>query len=282
LITSRLLVTVFITLLSIEASAQEAPTDEAGFTEFVAEAIRHEVGDVNISVIKPLTISVTTLQANLERIFSFCQSNKSNCVTEVNNYAKGIAQVLKQENTPLDKTAIRLVVRSSEYIKRAQASLGKDGPTLQSKPLVEGLVSVLVLDTPRAIRPLDDRDLKKLNLSQDQLFNLGRENLIASLKPITVSSKPANSGQIGTITGSVYEVGRVTALSQWEGLVNAQKGNLVIALPTTDMVLYISELTPTAFDALRTISNNIASKAPNPLAPSILLKWSSEQWVVVQ
>lgn len=282
LITIRLLVVAVITLLSVEASAQEIPTDEAAFTEFVAQAIRREVGDAPVAVKGPLTVSVGTLQANLGRIFGFCQANKAGCAIEVDKYAKGAAQILKQENIPLDKTAIRLVVRTTEYIKRAQASFGNDGPTLQSKPLAEGLVSVAVLDTPRAIRPLDDRDLKKLNISQDQLFELGSENLRSTLKPITDSAKPATAGQIGTITGSIYEVGRVTVLSQWADLANAQQGNLIVALPTTDRVLYISEVTPVALDALRTLSNNVASKAPNPLAPSTLLKWTSDRWVVVQ
>ncbi len=282
MITIRLLVVAVITLLSVEASAQEIPTDEAAFTEFVAQAIRREVGDAPVAVKGPLTVSVGTLQANLGRIFGFCQANKAGCAIEVDKYAKGAAQILKQENIPLDKTAIRLVVRTTEYIKRAQASFGNDGPTLQSKPLAEGLVSVAVLDTPRAIRPLDDRDLKKLNISQDQLFELGSENLRSTLKPITDSAKPATAGQIGTITGSIYEVGRVTVLSQWADLANAQQGNLIVALPTTDRVLYISEVTPVALDALRTLSNNVASKAPNPLAPSTLLKWTSDRWVVVQ
>jgi len=282
LVTTRLLATAVIALLSFEAAAQEVPTDESGFTEFVAQAIRREVGNAPVSVKSPLTISVGTLQANLGRIFGFCQSNKAGCAGEVDRYAKGTAQILKLENAPLDKAAIRLVVRSSEYIKRAQASFGTEGPTLQSKPLAEGLVSVAVLDTPRATRPLDDRDLKKLSMSQDQLFELGRENLKATLKPITDSAKPATAGQIGTITGSIYEVGRVTVLSQWADLANAQQGNLIVALPTTDMVLYISEVTPVALDALRTFSNNVASRAPNPLAPSTLLKWTSDRWVVVQ
>ncbi len=71
------------------------------------------------------------------------------------------------------------MIRSSAYIKRAQQSLGNDGPAQQVRPLSEGLVSVAVLDSPRAVRPLDERDLKKLDASQDQLFALGEANLVA-------------------------------------------------------------------------------------------------------
>lgn len=138
-------------------------------------------------------------------------------------------------------------------------------------------MSVAVLDTPRAIRPLDDRDLKKLNISQDQLFELGSENLRSTLKPITDSAKPATAGQIGTITGSIYEVGRVTVLfSQWADLANAQQGNLICrSADDGQSSIHIGD-SSVALDALRTLSNNVASKAPNPLAPSTLLKWTSD------
>lgn len=234
-----------------------------------------------MSVNGPLTVSAGPLQANLDRIFGFCRTNASGCASSIDQYAKGVAQVLKQQNAPLDKAAVRLVVRSSEYIKRAQASLGKDGPTLQFMPLVEGLISVAVLDTPRAARPLDDRDLKKLDFSQEQLFALGRENLVASLRPLSEIAKPAASGQIGTITGSVYEVGRVAVHSQWAELWRAQQGTLIVAIPTTDVVLYVSESTPAALDALRALAKSTFAKASNPLAATTLLKWSAEHWELV-
>ena len=66
-----------------------------------------------------------------------------------------------------------------------------------------------MLDTPRAIRPLDERDLKKLNLQQDQLFALGGVNLLASLKPSSVVAPAVTAGQIGTIKRGFGEVGRV-------------------------------------------------------------------------
>lgn len=269
-----------IALIPAGVAAQSVPTEEAAFTEYIAQAMRLEVGDVPVTVKAPLTLSVGPLQANLDRIFAFCRSNTAACTAEVERYTKGAAQVIKQQNAPIEKAAVRLVVRSSEYIKRAQASLGSDGPTLQVKPLVEGLVSVAILDTPRAVRPLDERDLEKLNLSQDQLFKLGGENLATELKPLSEVAKPVTRGQVGTITGSVYEVGRIAVHSQWAQLANAQNGTLLVALPTTDVVLYISEATPVAIDALRTLANKTATRAANPLSATVL-KWTSERWEIV-
>jgi len=55
---------------AVPASAQGIPTDEPGFTAYVAERMRKGVGDTPVGVKAPLTLSVGTLQANLDRIYA--------------------------------------------------------------------------------------------------------------------------------------------------------------------------------------------------------------------
>lgn len=262
------------------AHGQEVPTGQPEFTEYVAAKLKQELGSVPVSVKSPLTLSAGPLRISLDRIYGFCKSNSQDCSVEVEGYVKGASQVIKERNTPLDKTAVRLVVRSNEYIKRAQSSLGPDGPTLQSKPFVEGLVVVPVLDTPRAIRPLDNRDLTALKLSQDELLELGRTNLAANMKPLSEVANPAGAGQIGSVGGNVFDTSRVLLLSQWAPLAHSQGGTLLVSLPATDVLLYASESSAIAIDALRTLTRNVMSKAPNPLSAAVL-KWTAGGWELV-
>jgi len=270
-----------IAIASPVAYAQTIPQDQTEFTECVADAMRREVGDIPVSVKAPLALTIGSLQANLQRLYVACRKNESACASEIDQYAKGAAQVIKAQNAPIDRAAIRLVIRSSEYIKRAQASLGAEGPALQYRPLVDGLTVVAVLDTPRALRPLNDRDLKNLQISQEQLFETGAANLRTTLKPIAEVAKPVGPGKIGALPVDLYEVGRVSIHADWESLATAQGGTLLVAMPTTDSILYISDASDTAIDALRTLARNTAGKAPNPL-PISVLKWTKERWEVVQ
>lgn len=274
------LVVAVVLVASLAARGEEVPADRTVFTEFVAEKMRRELGGMPVTVKSPLTLSVGSLQANLDRIFGFCNSNRQRCLAEVDGFVKGAAQVAKERNAPLDRAAVRLVVRSSEYIRRAQGSLGQDGPTLQSQPFVGGLVVLPVLDTPRAVRPLDNRDLISLSLSRDQLLELGRTNLDATLRPLSEVAKPASRGQIGNLGGNVFDTSRVLLHAHWASLVEAQNGTLLVALPATDVLLYVSESTPTAVDALRTLANNVMTKAPNPLS-NVILKWTKDGWEAV-
>lgn len=279
---SRFFFTFIAATLMADLRAQSVPLDAAGYTDFVAAAARRESGDTVVTVKGPLRVAVGDLDVRLDRAFAHCSDKPAECAAEVDQFAKAIGQVLKQKNAPLDPATVQLVLRSDDYIKRAQASFGTDGPTLQVRPLVPGLLVVAVLDTPRAIRPLDERDLKKLNLQQDQLFALGGVNLLASLKPLSVVAPAVVAGQIGTIKPGFGEVGRVALPLEWTALAQAQHGELVIAVPTTDQILYISESTPAAIDALRALSRRLGSRSQNPLAPETLLRWSDGQWKVAR
>ncbi len=263
------------------AFAQTIPTGEPAFTDYMAQRLQREVGATPVAVSGPLALSVDALQVSVERVFRYCEKNAAACPAATEHYVKGLAQVVKAQNEPIDQTAVRLVVRSSAYIKRAQASLGADAPALQFRPLVDGLVAVAVMDTPSAVRPLDERDLKKLGYSQEQLFDRGGQNLRRTLRPLAEAAKPVSAGQIGTLSGSFYEVGRVALAADWAPLAAAQNGTLLIALPATDTVLYISESTPQALDALRTLAKNTVAKSANPLSP-IVLKWTTGRWELQQ
>jgi uncharacterized protein YtpQ (UPF0354 family) len=265
---------------STAALAEDVPLDESLFTEYVAQKMRQVLTGESIDIKSPLVLSIGSLNADLRRIYAFCKSNAPRCASEVDNYVKGAEQIVKERNAPLDKNAVRLVIRTSEYIKRAQASLGPDGPTLQSKPFVGDLVVVPVLDTPRAIRPLDNRDAAKLHLAPDELLELGRANLAVQLKPLSDVAHATGAGQIGTIRGNIFDTSRLLLTAEWRQFAEAQGGTLLVAAPTTDVLLYVSEATPTAVDALRTLARSTMTKAPNPLS-MVVLKWTPTGWQVL-
>src|SRR5690242_2651490 len=105
------------------ANAQDAPRDQAGFTDYVANALRQEVGGEAVVIEGPLTIRLGKLQANLDRIYKFCSSNTSACSAEIERYVKGAAEVHRERNAPPTKEAIRVVVRSSQYIQSVSSTV---------------------------------------------------------------------------------------------------------------------------------------------------------------
>ncbi|MYM68396.1 hypothetical protein GTP45_16390 [Pseudoduganella sp. FT55W] len=275
---NRLLCAIALSF-TMAAHAQNAPTDPAGFTEFGAATLRAKLGpDVPLKVKGPLSLQIDDLQVNLDRVYSFCSKNAGECNSALAEFGQKVSAFLKERNAPVDTKSVLLAIRSSAYLKNAQAQLGNDASALKIRQLTEGLVTVAMLDTPSTARPLNTKDATRLSLSDDQLFALAAKNLQASLEPLSSKAKPVGSGKIGTLRGGYYETGRIALTADWADLAAAQSGTLLIAAPATDVILYISESSPTAIDALRALAKTVAAKSQTPLSQAVL-KWRAEGWV---
>lgn len=250
-------------LMPLAVAAQSVPLAVPEFSDYVARQLRREAGQTPVEIRGPLLLSAGRLPINLEQLHAFCRGNDAGCAAEIDAFAKGAAQLLKDRNPPPDRNAVRLVVRSADQIRRVASVEGGDALILQTRPLVDGLVAIAVLDTPRAVRPLKADDLAKLDLaSGDALLELAAANMDKMLEP--PAFKPVAGGQTGSIVG-LFEAGRIGQLGQWASLAKAQHGVLIVALPTTDLVL-------------RAAAREAGGKAPNPLAPDLLLRWTPERW----
>lgn len=268
--------------LAATVNAQDVPRDEHGFTEFAATQLRRQVGTEEVIVKSPLTLGLGELQANLDRVFRFCSENADGCADELDRYVKGVAQVYRERNAPPSKEAVRIVIRTTQYLQAAQASSATPGLVqLLPRPFVEGLVTLPVLDAPRSLKPMGERDAEKLGLSEREVYELGLANLRNELKPLSQVAKVARRGEIGQLVGDVLQPSRLLLVDTWLPLVQEQGGVLIVAIPATDAVFYIGEDTPSAIDALRSLVKNVMSKAPNRLS-NTLLRWRDSRWEVVR
>lgn len=262
------------------ASAQQIPTDEPAFTAFVAARIQAAVRNTQVAIKGPLTLSIGPLQANLDRIYAFCKVNTSGCAKEIDNYVGGVVATPGNAKAPPTKAALRIVVRTTDYMRQAARELDSAG-TIPTRPLAEGLLIVPVLDSPRAVRMFNDKDRAALGLTPDQVFDIATANLRSSLKPIMSAAKPAAPGQFGTLKGDYYATSRLALIDSWAPLAKAQGGVLIVAAPTPDLLVYSGEDTSVALDALRTLARHVAAQAPKPLSGA-LLRWTPKGWQLVR
>jgi hypothetical protein len=58
-------------------------------------------------------------------------------------------------------------------------------------------------------------------------------------------------------------------------------GKLIVAVPASDMLLYVGDDSPKAIEALRLLVKNATTRAPAPLS-SELLRWTPQRWEVVR
>jgi uncharacterized protein YtpQ (UPF0354 family) len=257
------------------ARAQDIPSDEPSFTAYVAERMRAAIGDAQVRIKAPLTLSIGSMQGNLDRVFLFCKRNGAGCAHEIDTYVKAAVEANRNATKPT-RESIRIVVRPAQYLRQ----LSPGAPVL-AKPLVEGLVVVPVLDSSRTVRVLTEKDGMSLGLTANQLYEAGVANIRKSAKPLLEVAKAVGPGQIGRLASDYYQPSRLALIESWAPLAQAQGGTLIVTAPATDTVLYVSEDSRIALDALRTLARGVMARVPNPLFDT-LLRWTPRGWQIVQ
>ena len=260
------------------ARAQDVPKGEAAFTAYVAAQLRGELEGTQVEVKGPLTLLVGgSLRANLGRIFTYCSDNAADgCSSEIAGYVKGIAQLYRERLPPPSRDALRIIVRTSAYIRASSRPTDE----LQWRPLAGELVMLPAMDAPQTIHPLGEKNNRDLGLSADEVFDVGLANLRAHLKPLMQVAKVMQPGRIGFIEGDVYHSSRLALHESWSPLATAQGGKLMVAAPEMDTVIYVADDTPAAIKALRTLTQDVMSRSSHPLSRE-LLRWTPRGWEVV-
>jgi uncharacterized protein YtpQ (UPF0354 family) len=266
---------------SVQWNAGEGSAPEqAAFTDRVATSLRTRLGADAVAIAEPLTLKISDLQANLDRVYSFCRSNVQGCDAEVDRYVQAIVDLQKNATAPISREAVRLAVRTTEFADDAARSMAGKGEVIR-RPIVDGLVAMPFFDSPRSARLLNAADCKTLGLSPDQAHELGLANLRQALKPMADVARPVKPGAIGTIQGDFYESGRVLLHGDWAPLAKAQQGVVIVALPAKDTLLYGADDSPAGLDALRTLARDVSRRSPGQLS-DVLLRWTETGWQLVR
>ena len=187
--------------------AQDVPTDEEAFTKVAAERVQRELPDYRVEPTSRLTLEgkrpdgESTGQISLERVYTFCARSARNCSVALDQYAKGVGEVIKERDRPIEKSMVRVVVRPAEYVERIKKSMGNGPAALYSRPIGGGLAVVPVLDYSRSVRLVSEKDLPKLGVSEQEIFKLGEENVRAGMKPLAQVTPVPSRNAFGTIAG---------------------------------------------------------------------------------
>lgn len=267
--------------------AQAVPTDEEAFAGVVAERVNRELPEYNVKPVGKLTLEgkrldgESTGQLSLDRVYAFCSRNSSNCSAALDQYAKGVADAIKERNRPIEPSMVRVAVRPAAYVEQVRKQVAGSSGAIYARPVAPGLVAIPVLDFARSVRFVNDRDLEKLSLTEEELFKLGERNLRSAVKPLTEVAPTPVANSLGRISGEDYASSRVLFHSEWRDLSVKLNNKLVVTLPAPDMLLYGEGSTAASIDALRILAAETARKSSRPLSPLLLL-WTEGGWEVLE
>jgi len=276
-----LLACAFLLLPNI-ASAAKIPLDEPGFTKALAKAFRKAMPGFKVTIRGPLTLNVAgpngdTHQSALDTVYGFCQRNPETCDAAVESHVAQMADTFQHDKT-LDRALLRAVVRPVAYVQAIRkAYAGKEEPPVA--PFIGDLWIVCMIDMPQAISTLGPGDLAKLGLSREEALAIATKNVATLFKPLEQVGQAIPQEHIGLVATNPYESSRLLLPESWATLAAKYDGQLLVAAPGTDVMIYADGRQPNALQIMRDHVALVALRATRPLSPTIF-RWTPAGWVV--
>ena len=271
-------------LLSLAAAtavhAQSVPLDDPGFTDALTEQFRTALPDEHVVVVAPqrLTIGNEGVVISLARLWQYCHATPARCDAQATDFVAGTTKAFQEMNKPPLPAQVRVALRSSATAQAYVASSRGTGLNLQVQPFVTGLVSAVMIDSPRTMRWASSHDLDALKLDPAALLELARSNTHAGMQPLMSVAPPAPKGKLGSIDGAdAYTASRLLFPSDWAPLAKAQGGVLIVAVPRPTTILYAGDDSDETLTALRAFAHERAQRAPDAIG-DMLLRWTPDGW----
>ncbi len=265
------------------AWADGTPGDPDVFTAYVADEIRRIVPGTPVTVTGTLSLDVGNSGAvhslYLQRLFEVCQRNPDMAATFVDTFIQQMAAVARTPEPEVTRDTLRVIVRPEIYLKSEFDTLaGRATPV--AGPLPGDLWLLGASDLPTAIKMLDSRDLARLGVSDIEALAIGKQNMRSGLKQTLEQAQAARVPGVNLITGDPYESSLLAFPDLWAPLAKASLGDLLVAVPAADVVLFSDTDKPDAVPALRDAVQTVMGKAERPLA-STIFRWTAAGWVVL-
>lgn len=263
--------------------ADNAPLDEAGFTNYMADRIRAEMPDYRVTVTAPLSLEITPPQgegatAYLDRIYDFCRRTPGECDSVLDDYAVKLRAHYAEINAPLSRSMLRIVVRSKAYLDDMQVHLGEHAGQMAIEPLADDLAAAAYIDLPSALRSALEADFKALSLDRAGALAQAKANHLPGAADFAASiDRGIPDGEIGLIEDDVYTSSWMALPEAWAETAAAFGNRLIVAVPGATVLLYARDSGPRSVAELRAAARDMANRNERPISTSVY-RWTPQGW----
>jgi hypothetical protein len=229
---------IALATLPLLAAASPVVVNHDQLTSEVATRIAKSAPNVKVSIQSPLTLKLIggvhgEATIHLDRVASFCAANSpEDCEAQKTQFIEGVAEGATNE-FPVTRDNLRVVVRSAEYAAAMQEALGKGGRKLVTRPVGDGLVALLASDNPKTTRMVATADLEPLGLSEQNAYEMGRKNVLATLPKLPTAAELERG--ILVFAGQDYDASLLLA-DGWKELAEQTKGRLFVSVTSDNFV----------------------------------------------
>jgi len=259
--------------LRVHAAAELFSPDQ--FTEEFRAALAMALPEHTVTVAEPLHLKIKgeagqQASAFLDNAYDEYTRTPGQQGEIVARYVDSMAQGAMGPG-PLDPQQIVPVIKDrawSKDVKRAAKARGAASGVQVIEELNQDLVIVYAEDSPQNIRYFGPKDLQEAGVRKDQLRALAIENLRRILPPPEVVNGPL----ISMMTAGGDYVPSLLLLDEiWNGNRLGVAGEIVIAIPTRDVLLFTGSENKDGVKKLRELARQTAADGPYALTDRLFV-----------
>lgn len=267
--------TVIACMLVLSAQAASAVLSPEAFTEEFRAALAAALPDATITVEEPLHLAIKPAQDEMARAFlnnayDEYSGNPGAKADVIARYVASFAETTKGSG-PLNPQQIVPVIKDRAWSKEMQRSAKASGVARPVEQVIEELNEDLVIvyaeDTPQNIRYFPPADLQEAGVQKDKLRALA----ISNLRRLVPSPEAVNGPLISMMTGGDY----IPSLLLFDELWSADKlnvqGEIVIAIPTRDVLLFTGSNNKEGVKKLREVARKAHADGPYSLTDRLFV-----------
>jgi uncharacterized protein YtpQ (UPF0354 family) len=216
------------------------------FTREFAEALRKASPERTVTIVGDLEVKVrsadgrdwTSFLDNAYDLYKQAPDEKDEVIERfVTSYLESF-EGLKADSAEVDRSRIVPVIKDAPWLEETRQALltrgAKETPEHVWEEFCPGLIVVYAEDSPKNIRYLAPGDLEKAKIEKAELRKIACENLERLLPKI---ERRGTNGFYMITAGGAYEASLLVLDSIWSGGEMEVKGDVVVAIPTRDLLL---------------------------------------------
>jgi uncharacterized protein YtpQ (UPF0354 family) len=266
-------------ILGIVLVACSRSTDsKATFTEEFVAALRSSDPALKVEMVGELEVRVSNANGKPYTIFlanAYAQARTDPSVRAdiIKDHVASALESSKKDPLPFDRSVVIPVVKDRAWMSEIiafQKSRGTEDPIeFVYDDYNDELVCVYAMDMPSTIRYVTPKDLQASGTSKTELASIARANLRRILPPVELHSGPL----VSMVTcGGNYEASLLLLDEVWTGDTVMVEGDLLVAIPSRDVLLVAGSKVAGAPEKLRAMAEKIVGEGGHSLTSEVFVR----------
>ena len=280
----QFVIVLLLTGFSLSAAAQ-VPLEPASFGNYVMQALRDRAGaSAQVSATEPLAISIELsglrTTARLDSLHRHCVRERGICRDAIRRYVESFMEMIEGEPKNPLASQLRVLVKDSAYVKRLKDTFTEKGAAPPvTKPYLAELWIVLAIAGESVHWIASTSVIERLRLDEATALDLALKNTRAAMLPLSHVAKPVGELPFSFSVG-VYDSSRLLMHADWAAIADSQKGELIVAVPATDMIIFGTVQSGEDVKQFKEATLRARNTAARPLSTS-LYRWHAGEWDVL-